>query len=60
MHNTQVCMFCRYRRTTAGASALAPCCADRREVRQTSETVAPVPPPARERPSRGAFVGRRH
>jgi len=60
MHDTQVCMFCRYRRTTAGATTLAPCCTERHETRQASETVPPAPPALRERPRRGAFVGRRH
>jgi len=60
MHNTQVCMFCRYRRTTTGATTLAPCCADRREALQASDAATPTPPVVRERPSRGAFVGRRH
>lgn len=27
MPNTQVCMFCRYRRTLRSAMAAAPCCA---------------------------------
>lgn len=59
MHNTQVCMFCRYRRTTAGAGHVAPCCADRREERHAGEAVAPASPAPRKRPPRRS-VAHRH
>lgn len=61
MHDTQVCMFCRYRRSTGGATAGAACCADRREARHAAEPAPAAPrraPP--ERPRHGAFVGQRH
>lgn len=60
MHNTQACMFCRYRRTAAGASAAAPCCTDRPEQHRANDTVAPAALPPRERPRHGAFVAQRH